>query len=289
VTRTSLRGALAVLALVLLCACAERPAAGDGEAGGPAPAPEPGEGLVLRVSYTGGFLTPEMLASRLPLVSVYSDGRVITEGPVPAIYPGPALPNVQVTQVDAATVRALVERALAAGVDETGDLGSPGIADAASTRFTLVTTEATYVREAYALLEAVEDDPGLTPGQRDARAALTDLLDALTALGGEASESYAPASLAVVARPWTPDDDELEPDLVQPDAPWPGPALPGEPLEPLLGLSCLLVTGADVPGVLAAAAAANDRTPWVAADGSRWALDLRPLLPDETGCADLGA
>ena len=285
-TRTSLRGVLAVLALVLLCSCAERPSDGadGGEAGAPPPAPELPDGLVLEVAHTGGFVTPDMLATRLPLVSVHSDGRVFTEGPVVAIYPGPALPNVQVAHVDEATLRGLVEQALAAGVAETGDLGTPPIADVPSTRFTLVTAEGTYVREVYGLSEGADGD--LTPEQQQGREALRGLLDALVAPAGTASEGYVPTALAVVVRPWT--DSLADPSLPQPDVAWPGPPLPGEPLEPALGLSCLAVTGSDVPPVLQAATAANAASPWVGADGSRWFLSFRPLLPHETGCADLG-
>ena len=39
--------------------------------------------------------------------------------------------------------------------------------------------------------------------------------------------------------------------------------------------------------MLDAAAAANAATPWVTPDGTRWSVLLRPLLPDESGCADL--
>ncbi len=290
-TRIALRSALAVLSLVLLCSCAERPAEDEGgEAGGAAPettpsAPAPPGGLVLQVSQVGGFVTPEMLAGRLPQVSVYADGRILSEGPVPAIYPGSALPNVQVVQVDEATVQGLVEQALAAGVDEAGDLGMPPIADATSTRFSLVTPEATYVREAYALMESFGADDDLSPEQQEGRAALSGLLDALTAPTEAASEGYVPAGLVVLNRPWTEADGDSEP--AQPDVAWPGPALPGEPFEPALGMSCLTVAGADTAAVLEAAAAATTRTPWVAPDGSRWALTFRPLLPHETGCADL--
>src|SRR4051812_32113999 len=119
VTRTP---AAAVLALVLvLSACAQRSDAG----GAPAPAspgvdlPDDGDALVLQVASTGGFVTPEMLAGRLPLLSVYADGRVLSEGPVPAIYPGPAWPNVQLQQIDPATLQALVQHAFAAGVADT--------------------------------------------------------------------------------------------------------------------------------------------------------------------------
>src|ERR687894_11263 len=99
-------------------------AGSPGSSSPPVPLPPAGS-LVLRVEYTGGFVTPDTTAARLPLVSLYADGRVYTEGPVAAIYPGPALPNVQVTPVPQETVQQLAEQAMAAGVAETGDLGTP--------------------------------------------------------------------------------------------------------------------------------------------------------------------
>jgi hypothetical protein len=289
VTRIPLRAALTVLALLALAACADRPA-DDGDAGATrssAPVALPPAGsLVLQVEHTGGFVSPDTTATRLPLVSVYSDGRVYAEGPVAAIYPGPALPNVQMTPVPEETVHRLAEQALAAGVAESGDLGAPPIADAPSTRFTLVTAEGVHVREVYALTEAAGMEDDLTDDQRSTRAALQELLDAVTATTDAAAESYVTATMAVVTRPWT--DGDVDPELPQPDVSWPGPALPGEPLTAGLGLSCLTVTGSDLGPVLEAAAGANARTAWLAADGSRWALTFRPLLPHETGCADLG-
>ena len=54
----------------------------------------------------------------------------------------------------------------------------------------------------------------------------------------------------------------------------------------LPGLSCLTVGGTDVMAVVNAAATANVLTPWTS-DGQRWRVRFRPLLPDETSCADL--
>ena len=73
--------------------------------------PDDGAAVVLRVEYVGGFVAPSSLVSRLPRYSLYADGRLITDGPVDLRYPGPALPNVQVQQLDAATVQALADRA----------------------------------------------------------------------------------------------------------------------------------------------------------------------------------
>jgi hypothetical protein len=47
-------------------------------------------------------------------------------------------------------------------------------------------------------------------------------------------------------------------------------------------------TGDQARAVLDAAGAASAVTPWTTPDGGRWSVTLRPLLPDESGCADLG-
>jgi hypothetical protein len=229
VIRTPLRAALAVLALVALAACAEPPT-DDGDTGAPRSAPvdlPPAGSLVLLVEQTGGFTSPDAAASRLPLVALYSDGRAYAQGPVALIHPGPALPNVQVTTVPVETVQQLAEQAMAAGVAATGDLGTPPVADAPSTRFTLVTAEETHVREVYALTESVGTADGSTAEQREGRAALLELLDALTATPDAAAEAHLPATLAVVTRPWS--DGDADPELPQPDATWPGPASPWRP------------------------------------------------------------
>jgi hypothetical protein len=280
------RSALAAVLALALAGCAERGATG-GPSAAPSSAPPSSEapaadGLVLRVEHVGGFVTPTTTAARLPLVSVYADGSVITEGPVALIYPGPALPNVQVAEIDDAAVQDLVDRALAAGVAETSDLGTPPVADAPSTRFTLVTSEGTYEREVYALFETPEGS-GLTPEQEEARGRLSDLQSSLLDAGGAGTSSYAPGSVAAVVTPWTDPEDGL----TQPELPWPGPALPGEPTGGPPDVSCVTASGPEAQAVLEAARGGNASTPWVTGDGSRWSVAFRPLLPDETGCADL--
>jgi hypothetical protein len=276
------RSALAVAVLIGLAACGE-----TGAATSPSPsasAAPAAAGLVLRVEYTGGFVSPSETTGRLPLVSVYADGRVLTEGPVAAIYPGPALPNVQEQHIDRAAVQNLVDRAMAAGVAETSDLGSPPVADAPSTRFTVVTASDTVVREVYALSETPPEGAGLTEEQQAARSKLSDLVTTLTdAAASGASTPYAPTTIAALATPWVDPQDGL----AQPDVVWPGPALPGEPMGGLPDLSCVTVTGDQAQAVLAAAKSANAATPWVNPDGSRWTVTFRPLLPDESSCADL--
>lgn len=271
-----MRCLVAVVGLGLLLAGCGSPAADGGAAALPA---DPGA-LVLRVEYTGGFVTPTTTVSRLPLVSVYADGRVITEGPVAAIYPAPAWPNVQVADLPDGGVQELVAAARDAGVTETGDLGSPNVADAATTRFTLVTDGETHVRDVYAL-ELTGTGEGYTAEQQAARQALADLVERLTATDAP-STSYEPTAVAALAGPYVPADDELLAD--RPAVDWPGPELPGDPVAP--GVGCVVATGEQAAAVTAAAQAADGLTPW-AGGGQQWAVAFRPLLPDESSCADL--
>lgn len=285
------RAAAVLLVLLALAACADPPVAGSppSDAVPPPRADLPADpaALVLRVEHVGGFVTPETTLTRLPMYSLYADGRLITQGPVPAIYPGPALPNVQVQALDAATVQELADRALAAGVAESGDLGTPNVADVPSTRFTLVTADTTQVREVHALSEGLDDE--LPDEQRAGRAELRALVDALDALGQRppAPESYPATAVAAVARPWSAPEDDIAQGLAPDPVPWPGPALPGEPVGRLPELGCVTATGDQAAAVLAAGAGANSLTPWSTPDGAVWSVTLRPLLPDESGCADL--
>lgn len=242
--------------------------------------------VVLRVRTAGGFVAPQAAMASLPEVSVYGDGRVVTTGPIPAVYPGPALPNVQLQRIAPAELPGLVHRALDAGVGSGADLGSTHVADAPTTTFTVRTVEGVVTTDAPAL--GVGGDDGLTGPQHAARQRLRDLLAALTDLRGTLGadavsrpEPYRPALVAAFAGEWAPGTQPQLPD--PPEIAWPGPALPGPPLPDRPNVHCLTTEAAPV---LAAAAGANARTPWTSA-GARWALQLRPLLPDESSCADL--
>jgi hypothetical protein len=285
------RTAAVLLATLLLAACAE-PSAGRPPSGAAPPPraqlPADPDAVVLRVEQVGGFTTPQELASRLPLVSVHADGRVFGLGPMAAIYPAFAWPNVQVRQVTTEQVQDLVDRALAAGIADGTDPGEPPLADATTTRFTLVTAGQRLVREVYALSEGVGSD-GLTDEQVAVRAELQSLLDELQDVAQPfdgSPEVYEPQSVAAVVRPWTaPEDDGSGADFSGSPQAWPGPPLPGEPVGP--DVSCVVATGEQATAVRAAAGGANVLTPWSTPDGALWSVAFRPLLPDESGCADL--
>jgi hypothetical protein len=289
---TRLRGPVAVSAAVaffLLSACArgtdDASAAPAGEAAAPAPAAAD-DGLVIRVKSEGGFVPPDRLVGRIPRVSVYGDGRLIIEGPQIAVYPGPALPNLQVVQLDEAKVNQLVGQALTAGVGSGADLGRPGVADVPTTLIEVRTDKGVKTASAEALNEATPDDPQLTEPQRQARAKLAAFVEQLSDLGATASQPYPAQTLAALAMPYVRAAEDLpaEPAAIA----WPGPALPGESMAEGQQLGCVTVTGPELDKVLAAAKKANQNTPWTSG-GKKYALTFRPLLPDETGCADLKA
>lgn len=282
--------------LLLVGACAAR--TGGGGAGTPA-TPAPSDRLVLQVRFVGGFLPVGVGSANPPIVSVYADGRVITQGPVPAVYPGPALPNLQVQRISTVDVHTLVDRSLAAGVRDGQDLGRPPVMDAATTRFTVVDGDHTYVRDVYALMDTPhgggvhpdsvgQDGPG--PQQQAARDKLLELYQALTDLEGTLGNGHvrdagayttdAVAAVVTAAHP-QPQDPPQTPQL------WPGPALPGEPFAQQAGVTCLTATGAEATTLLRAARKANALTPWTGPDGRQWWVHFRPLLPHESGCADL--
>lgn len=291
---TRLRGpwtAAAAVTLFLLTACAQNaPDTGTAGSGAGATPGRDADTVVLRVRHSGGFVTPDLLLGRLPLVSVYADGRVITEGPQIMIYPAPALPNVQVQQIDPVTVDDLVARATAAGVRPGADFGQPNVADAPTTHVDVLTPDGMQSVAVVALQQAQPDDARLTPAQRDARAKLAAFTAELTGLptapGEPEPQPYRAETLAALARPYLKPADDLP--SQPPAVPWPGPALPGDYLTEGIKLGCVTASGAEADQILAAADQANANTPWTSG-GNTFTVTFRPLLPDETGCADLKA
>ncbi|WP_327025292.1 hypothetical protein [Micromonospora sp. NBC_01739] len=292
---TTRYGRLAVVPLLLLAsaACGQQAADGAGDSGAPEKSYS-ADAVVFRMDHVGGFTTPAMLATRLPAISVYGDGRVITQGPVNLVYPGPALPNLQVGTISTDELENLIKAAREAGVGKVSDLGSPPVADVPATRFTIFDGTSTEQLEVQALDMGAE--PGADPGQgvtaeqqaaRDKLRAFAESLTTETGPLGKATtdtQAYAPTAVAAVAEDYVTNSEVGD----QPEAAWPGPALPGAELSKDLGLSCVTATGDQAKQVLAAAASANTATPWVS-EGKQWTVHLRPLLPDETDCGDLAS
>jgi hypothetical protein len=272
--------------LFLLGACA-RVTGSAGEAASPSPGdsavPAASDQLVLRVDSGGGLIGNRGQTGKIPQVSVYGDGRVFTEAPQPAIYPGPAMTALQVQLAPPATLSELVakgEALLAKG----GDTGRPGIADATTT--TLTVNGKTI--SVYALSEAQPTDKTLSPAQQSRRAELAAYAELLTRLptadGMPAAQPFTPTSLAILASPWVHPADGLPSSPAA--APWTGPALPGAYLNEGAKQGCFIASGETLKKVLPVAGKAKQNTPWTSGKAT-WAVKFRPLLPDETGCADL--
>jgi hypothetical protein len=247
---------------------------------------EPDE-VVLSIGQSGGFVAAEVMATRLPIVVVYGDGRVITHHRASG-YPDPTLPDLGVRTVSEDGLASLVELALRAGVGLAVE-GIPAAADFPNTDFFVSTDQGPMSTSVFAL----DVDAGLTDSQIEARRRLLDLIDQLQDLPGTlgaeqvgSEQAYEPQTVAVVSRAWPAGNTPIES-----ERDWPGPALPGQPMpqNPMIGeddLTCVTATGADVPGILGATDGATRDTPWVW-DGQRYMVWLRPMLPGESSCDDL--
>lgn len=272
---------LAAAALTFtLAACADPSTVGQDPSGSPSPTlAYAANTVVLQMFHTGGLLPPDHLPD-LPSWTLYGDGRVFTLGPVPAIYPGPALENVQVARVSRSTVSRLVEEAQAAGIDgKPRDYGQPAVADAGSTVFRLTTEDGTVETSVYALGFADGVDNEARERLRVFAERLTDLNGWLGAGTVGAEASYDPAGIAVFAQPYR----QIDGDPDQEPVDWNGPRLTdGATTE--AGL-CTVVSGVTLDALLGAFRKANQRTPWTH-DGTQWSLRLRTLLPGERTCTD---
>jgi hypothetical protein len=252
--------------------------------------------VVLQVRYdvdtTRVFLR---VTQGVPEISVYGDGRVITNTPPPWNVEPSAWPDIEVRHIGPDDVQALVHRAVEAGVGSGADLGSRAAIDGsgdAETAFISVRTASggLVTTDAPALGDEAAGSK-LTRAQRQARQKLVDLRAALRDLPrtlgqGKVDEPrpYQPALVAAVAVEWAKaagaslGDPPGDPPLA-----WPGAALPGPGGTNQWGIAC--VTSPAGP-VLPAARTAAGRTPWTSGD-KRWLVLIRPLLPHEHSCADL--
>jgi hypothetical protein len=267
------------LVALLATGCAQRAATGG------TPPPATGHDVVLRIDTVGGFLAPQALLRQLPVFALYSDGRLVVPGPQIEIYPGPALPNLQVRTVSPEGIQAILAAAKAAGLlgpDRHYD--AIRVADAPTTIFTVLADGVRHTVSVQAL--GTEQSPDASPEEIAARAKLSALQSKLSDLsswlpaGSLGKESaYRPVEMRVYVFAYAPSED-----LMQKTVDWPLGSFQGfQPLPDQAETRCGTVTGNDLGRVLAAAGQANELTPWMA-DGERWALVFRPLLPDESGC-----
>ncbi len=286
------RPAALMLASLSLVACV-------GSAGAAAPTPTPSDSPkpvnpdvpIFRVSWEGGFVTPEMLLNRVPMVTVYADGRVITQGPQLAIYPGPLMPNLLERTLSADALDRLIELARDKDLLRTVHYDFPGIADAPDTVLDIQLDGKTYRFSAYALAEAGVDvaAPGLDEADIKARADMRAFVDALTGIPEsdfideehayvvERVRTYAGKAVIVPG-------SELPGE--QPSIDWPlaDLATAGDPIDnAVVDMRCQVVEGADLAEVLPLLSGANSLQTW-ASGGELYSLIAVPMLPGDAGC-----
>lgn len=237
---------------------------------------------VLEFGYYGGFTTREVAFQMQPQLMVTSDGRMITPGPMPAIYPGPLLPADNVQTISPEGIDALVAAARDAGMlaDVTYDV-TENIADASTATLRLVVDGATYSHEAYALgIGGLGDDlsgqlGGDTPTNRQAFENFATVLGDVTSVVGADSlgpqEQYRPPAYQLLAEPvGDPSSLDAEATVVE----WPtdtGVALAATS-------ECVDVDAENVLDVLEAAT----QLTFFVEDGTAYRVVARPVYPGRT-------
>ena len=277
--------ALAVLA-VIAAACANEPGgSGDGGIAHPAGTDQ----VVLRLSYEGGFVPVEYNLTQFPSFTLFGDGRIVLPGPQIEIYPSPALPAVNQRIVTEDGMQSIIQAALDAGLGEGdrdhSDFGSTMIADATTAVFTFSADGQTSRVSVYALAELPERPEGMPDEEWEARTALNDLAQRLSALDQWLPEGSVGPEERFVADGYRLFVGRYRPDeqLPQEPAAWPldTPLTPGS--DDTAGYACISVTDGDWTTLAPIASSANTLTPWKSGH-ERFSVLFRPLLPDESGC-----
>jgi hypothetical protein len=274
---------------VLLAACSGGPGGSTGPIAHPA-----GDDLVLRVEYGGGQIRDFFLTS-FPIFTMTGDGRVIVPGAQIDIFPGPALPAVNVRQLTEEGIQAVLKE-----VARTGQFGTSAelrgaqnvIADAGDTILTLHAGGKDVRIKVYGLGSLVPPGnyPGVSEAELAAHRALSRLVDELTNLDPRLPASawvdtgwqpYQPEALRLLVRNADadpPDDTGTGNALVD----WPvdsDPATFGD-LTASGDQRCGVVSGQQALDWYAALGNANQLTRFVK-DNHRYQVTARFQLPDE--------
>jgi hypothetical protein len=278
----------AVLALVAACS-----GSGASSSSGPSGSPEP-ETYWLRMRTTQAIPPVDLFAVQPPLV-ITGDGVAVSQGPVPAIYPGPLLPNTVGRAVSDRGLDLIIEAADALGLldgqtDFTGD--APPLMGGVTGHIELTVDgkriELTGNPDAQIVCVTAPCEPaaGSPEAFGEYWRLLLDLPSWLGAeLGPEAP--YVPPAYALLVGP----APEPEPGLSQAPADWPldtpiatfgGPVANGT-------ARCGTVEGEDADTLRPTMQAANQLTPWVQDPdtSATFGLTVRPMVPGENVCREI--
>jgi hypothetical protein len=138
--------------------------------------PTGADDVVIQVGYEGGFVPVELAFTQPPTLLISGDGRAITQGAVPAIYPGPLLPALVERTISEDGIQTLLAKADELGLLADVEYGDPPtlVTDVPDTVVTITVDGTTYRHVAYAL--GIDDEP------EEARANLFEFVTAATDL-----------------------------------------------------------------------------------------------------------
>jgi hypothetical protein len=282
---------LVVFALSLAgCGTGSSPTPSPGSSAGSTSSPGPSgsvDTFLLRAT-TVQALPPAIVFAWLPVAEITADLHLIVSGPVPAIFPGPLMPNLLDHQLTPQGWATIVDEARSAGLlsgktDFTGGAPAPGsmtgrlqlVVDGKS--FDLTGDPSRLVRCGQA---RCPDPPAGSPEAFAAFwARLSDIPGWLGQDAGPATPYAVQAVALLVGPPPAPQGG-----ITGATVDWPlGTSLAsfGRPISG--GGACGAVTGADLASLLPALQAANQLTRWRDADqpGIQYGLTPRPVLPGE--------
>jgi hypothetical protein len=263
----------------------------------PSPTPEPtppaDARVLLRVTQVQA-LPPPATFGWLPSVVITLDGRVLTAGAVPAIFPGPLVNPIVERRITPAGWARIVAAARAAGLlggvrDFTGGLMPPG---SVASRLEIVADGRVYdlTGDPSRVMVCITAPCTPEPGTPEAFGGFVNTLGDLGSwLGGDLGPdgAHVPAGFAIIAGP-PPDQQGMD----QPPIAWPlagGFGAFGKPLADGSGSRCGTVSGDALAALRPALGAATQLTSWRdPVDGSFHGLVVRPLLPgDHDPCEGL--
>ena len=224
----------------------------------------------------GGLVPAEILLDRLPLYTLYQDGRLVYEGPQPAIFPGSLLPSLIQVDIGADGMAEVMAAIQAAGLPSITELyntdANNQVADGPITEVTFFDANGTHFFSVYSLLIVEHKDPQVV-----ALAELMQLLDRLTATSPEIGP-FTIERLQVLASQNATADDPLAVTV-----PWPLTITPASMQEHPFGILCSVADIDENDSALAAFEQAHQMT-FFELDGITYRLTVRPLLPGEPGC-----
>ena len=264
--------------------------------GSGSPAPSGGTAPYALRATTQQAIPPEAQFAWLPYALIAADGVVVTQGAVPAIFPGPLVPPLFGAKLSETGFDQIVERARALGLlDGTGDFKPPNPMPGGLTGMVELTVDGALrelTGDPNANIECITTPCDAAPGTPEAFGSFwRELGDLRSVVGDElgAETAYRPEGYALLIGVTPPDDAGLDPQVL----PWPLDtplAETGVPIGDADLPRCATVEGEDAATLEASFAAANQLTQWVDAGvdpAEAVSIAVRPLLPGDDPCMDL--